>query len=170
MTITKTAADALLESQSRKKEELDANIRGALTTLREDSTIKPNQANLAKLAGCHTVTLREREWPFKELRELKSKAAGKAKLEKMDKEALAKNNRLSITKLNNNLADEVLLWFDKAMEYKRLCDSVERERNKYRESSELNARKAAEYKSSLKTAKQYMRNIHGVDLDGIINP
>jgi len=169
MAITKTAVEALAESQNRRREELDARIRGALTTLREDTTIKPTQANLAELAGCHSVTLRDREWPLKELKVLKGKVARERKLDKIEKEEVARNNRQAISKLNNDLADEVLLWFDKAMEYKRQCDVIERERNRYRESSMLNSNKAVEYKSNLETAKQYMKSIHGIDLDVIIN-
>lgn len=169
MAITKTAVEALAESQNRRREELDAKIRGALITLQENTAIKPTQANLAELAGCHTVTLRDREWPLTELKLLKGKVARERKLEKIEKEEVAKNNRQTISKLNDNLANEVLLWFDKAMEYKRQCDAIEGERNRYRESSILNASKIVEYKSNLETARQYMKSIHGIDLDVIID-
>ena len=168
MGIAKTAAQALKESRQKASEEIDARIRGALRTITEDPTIKPTQANLAELAGCHVTTLNDREWSIIQLKELKAKVAAKNKIDLLATKQKAKNKRNQLIELNEKLTDEILYWFDNAMALKVQCEALENERDRFRKSSNLNADKATEYSNKIKKAAHYMSDIHGIDLELVI--
>lgn len=169
MSISKTAAQALKESRKKASEEIDAQIRGALTTIYEDQTIKPTQANLADLAGCHIATLRDREWPLVRLKDLKEKAAAINKIDTVVTKQKARDKRRQLTELNHKLTDEILYWFDQTMTLKVKCEALEMDRNRLKKSSELNLNKTVEYRHKLEKAALYMSDIHGVDLEEVIN-
>lgn len=169
MGISRTAAEVLKEKREKESADIDARIRRAFITIREDKTMKPTFVNIAKLADCHTDTLKSRDWCNTEIKIIKDRVKAEKKVNTIEANQKKQEKRNDLVNYNEVVTDELLYWFDKCMALKTQNKALENERNMYRNSSDTNKDAAKKYSEQLKMAVCYMSEIHNIDLEQVID-
>lgn len=120
-------------------------IQDALELMTNDRRLKRTETNLARLAGCSRGTLRNRQWPLKQLQKLKDDA--RTAKEQVEVEPRATRQKAQVERYREQLVknrDELLFWKYKHDSLRDQMETLASQRDAYK-------RRAEEFETQLRS-------------------